>query len=123
MIPTRASDFVRCARGRHAGHAPGSPVPVPTALVFRRGRLLPRLPRWPAHEFAESDYRWGKGTLRLRLVHVEWSRVVACEGDTWLETVGVVIDAAGREGARRQYLIRAECIPAPLGRKRPRLRV
>lgn len=99
------------------------PAPVPTALVFRGGRLLPRRPRWSAHEFAEGDYRWGKGTLRLRLVHVEWSTVFTCQGDAWLETEGVVIDSAGREGDRRQYLIRAECIPAPLARKRPRLRV
>jgi hypothetical protein len=49
--------------------------------------------------------------------------VVACQGDRWLETEGVVIDSAGREGDRRQYLIRAERIPAPVGRKRPRLRV
>jgi hypothetical protein len=96
---------------------------VPTALIFRGGRLRPRLLRWSAHEFAETDYRWGKGTLRLRLVHVEWSRVVAFEGDSWLETEGVVIDAEGHEGDRRQYLIRAESIPAPMARKRPRLRV
>ncbi|MET0522475.1 MAG: hypothetical protein ABW156_10970, partial [Jiangellaceae bacterium] len=87
---------------------------MPTALIFRGGRLLPRRPRWSVHEFAEGDYRWGKGTLRLRLVHVEWSTVVTFENDTWLETEGVVIDPAGREGARRQYLIRAERIPAPL---------
>jgi hypothetical protein len=102
---------------------PGVPVPVPTALMFRGGRLLQRRPRWSAHEFAEGDYRWGKGTLRLRLVHVEWSRVVVCQDDKWLETEGVVIDSAGREGDRRQYLIRAESIPAPVARERPRFRV
>ena len=40
-------------------------MPVPTALTFRGGRLLESLPRWPEHEFAESDYRHGSGTLRF----------------------------------------------------------
>jgi hypothetical protein len=98
-------------------------MPVPTALTLRGGRLFQRPPRWSAHEFAETDYRWGNGTIRLRLVHVEFSTVVAHEGDSWLETEGVEIDSAGREGDRRQFLIRAERVPAPVPRKRPRLRV
>ena len=78
--------------------------------------------RWLEHEFAEADYRHGSGPLRLRLVHVEWSRQVAQEGDTWLEVEGVVVDSSGREGDRRQVLIRAERLPAPPpARKRTRL--
>jgi hypothetical protein len=105
------------------GFVPGRPEPVPTALIFRGGRLLPRRPRWPAHEFAESDYRHGSGTLRLRIVHVEWGASVLRDGSVWLPAEAVEIDSAGRRGDRRQILIRAERLPAPLARKRPRLRV
>jgi hypothetical protein len=36
---------------------------------------------------------------------------------------GVVIDQSGREGAVREMLIRAACVPVPPANKRPRLRV
>jgi len=98
-------------------------VPVPTAVVFRGGRLLPRGPRWPATDFAESDYRHGSGTVRLLIVNVAWSRAIAREGAVWVEAEAVVVDPAGRRGDRRQIFIRAESVPAPLARKRPRLRV
>jgi hypothetical protein len=98
-------------------------VPVPTALIFRGGRLLPRQPRWPAQEFAASDYHDGAGSLRLRIVHVEWASSVVRDGSTWLEAEADEIDAAGHSSGRRQILIRAERLPAPLARKRPRLRV
>jgi len=96
---------------------------VPTALIFRGGRLLPRQPRWPAQEFAESDYEHGTGSLRLRIVHVEWASAVVRDGALWLEAEAEEIDAAGHRAGRRQIFIRAERLPAPLARKRPRLRV
>ena len=123
VIPTRASDLLRCARGRRPGRLPGPPVPVPTALIFRGGRLEPRLPRWPAHEFAESDYRHGSGTLRLRIVYVAWERSIIRDGATWLLAEAVELTEAGLWAGRRHILIRAERLPAPLARKRPRLRV
>lgn len=97
-------------------------MPVPTALTFRGGRLLERLPRWPDHEFAESDYRHGNGTLRLRIVCVEWEIAIVRDGSTWLATDAIEIDSAGNPIGRRQIFIRAERLPAPLARKRPRLR-
>ncbi|GIF25176.1 hypothetical protein BJ973_007428 [Actinoplanes tereljensis] len=96
---------------------------MPTALIFRGGRLLPRQPRWPAQEFAESDYRHGSGSLRLRIVHIEWAGSVVRDGTTWLEAEAEELDAAGHSAGRRQVFIRAERLPAPLARKRPRLRV
>jgi hypothetical protein len=72
--------------------------------------------------FAESDYCYGIGPLALRVNRVEWTKPVPYEGDTWLEVEGVVIDQAGREGPRRQVLVRADRLPAPPPRKRPRLR-
>jgi len=98
-------------------------VPVPPALIFRGGRLEPRLPRWPAHEFAESDYRHGSGTLRLRIVYVAWERSIIRDGATWLLAEAVELTEAGLWAGRRHILIRAERLPAPLARKRPRLRV
>jgi hypothetical protein len=92
-------------------------------VIIRDGRLCSG-ERWLEYEFAEADYRHGVGPLRLRLVHVEWSRQVAREGDTWVRAEGVVVDSAGRECGRRQILIRAERLPAPPpARKRTRLRV
>src|SRR4051794_27833743 len=123
VIPTRASELVRCSRGRPAGYHPGRCQPAPWAPIMRGGRLRAGEPRWSAHEFAEADYRHGTGPIRLRLVHIEWSRLVTQEGESWLQAEAVTVDAAGREGARRQVLIRAERLPAPPARKRPRLRV
>jgi hypothetical protein len=97
------------------------PVRAVCAPIIRDGRLRAG-ERWLDHEFAEADYRQGSGPLRLRLVHVEWSRRVAREGGTWLEAEAVVVDSSGREGDRRQVLIRAERLPAPPpARKRTRL--
>jgi hypothetical protein len=98
-------------------------VHAPTALVYRGGRLLSRQPRWAAHEFAESDYRHGSGTIRLRIVYVERSTSIVRDGATWLATEALEIDSSGRTGSLRRILIRAERLPAPLARKRPRLRV
>ena len=99
------------------------PVRAVYAPIIRDGRLRSG-ERWLEHEFAEGDYQDGSGPLRLRLVHVEWSRQVAREGDTWVHAEGVVVDSSGREGDQRQFLIRAERLPAPPpARKRPRLRV
>jgi hypothetical protein len=74
------------------------------------------------HVFAEHDYCYGIGPLALRVDRVEWTKPVPYEGDTWLEVEGVVIDQLGREGARRQVLVRAARLSAPPPRKRPRLR-
>jgi hypothetical protein len=99
------------------------PVRTLCAPIIRDGRLRSG-ERWWEHEFAEADYRDGDGPLRLRLVHVEWSRQVTREGDMWVHAEGVVVDSSGREGDRKQVLIRAERLPAPPpARKRPRLRV
>ena len=75
------------------------------------------------HEFAESDYCYGIGPLRLRVTRVGWDRPIPHEGDTWLEVQGVVIDPAGHEGEVRQVLIRAALVPVPPACRRPRLRV
>jgi hypothetical protein len=118
VIPTRAIDRFRCLRSRRAADLP---VRALSAPIIRDGRLMLG-ERWLEHEFAETDYRHGNGPLRLRLVHVEWSRQVTREGDMWVRAEGVEVDAVGREGGRRQVLIRTERLPAPPpARKRTRL--
>jgi len=65
----------------------------------------------------------GSGALRLRIVYVDRDHLIVRDGARWLAADGVEIDAAGLRAGRRQILIRAERLPAPLARKRPRLRV
>ena len=89
---------------------------------MRSGRLQPQMHRRLVQEFAESDYCYGIGALTIKLDRIDWDRPVPFEGDTWLEVEGIVIDGAGREGARRQVLVRARRLPPRPVRKRPRLR-
>jgi hypothetical protein len=122
VIPTRVTEHVHCARRRRTGAAPGRKVWALSAPIIRSGRLQLSVPRWPLHVFAEADYCYGIGPLTLRVDRVEWARPIPYEGDTWLEVEGTVIDPAGREGSRRQVLVRAGRLPQPPPRKRPRLR-
>ncbi|RZU50772.1 hypothetical protein EV385_2555 [Krasilnikovia cinnamomea] len=93
-----------------------------SAPIIRGGRLRAAVPSRPVQVFAETDYCYGQGPLILKVDRVEWAKPVPHDGDTWLEVEGVVIDPAGREGARRQVLVRAQRMPVPPARKRPRLR-
>ncbi|WP_045746718.1 hypothetical protein [Actinoplanes rectilineatus] len=93
-----------------------------SAPRVRSERLRPSGHRFPIFEFAESDYCYGIGPVRLRLLEVNWAKPVPHDGDTWLGVRGVVIDPSGREGAIREMLIRAGCVPVPPACKRPRLR-
>ena len=122
VIPTRVTEHVRCARRRRTGSAPGRKVWALAAPIIRSGRIQLSVPRWPVHVFAENDYCYRIGPLTLRVDRVEWSKPIPYEGDTWLEVEGTVIDPAGREGTRRQVLVRACQLPHPPSRKRPRLR-
>ena len=101
------------ARARWSGSAPR----------IRDHVLRQSGPRWPVYEFAESDYCYGVGPIRLRLVRVDWDKPIPHEDDTWLGVRAVVVDRAGREVAVREMLIRAGRVPVPPAGKRPRLRV
>ena len=90
--------------------------------AIRDGRLQAALPHHPVQEFAEQDYCYGVGPLTIRLQRIGWDRPVPFEGDIWLEVDGVVIDDAGREGPRRQVLVRAGRLPLRPPRRRPRRR-
>jgi hypothetical protein len=112
----RTLEALRCIRRNHPT------VWVGEAPAMRDGRLQPALHRRLVHEFAETDYCFGIGALTIKLDRIDWDRPVPYEGDTWLEVEGTLVDEAGREGARRQVLVRARCLPPRPTRKRPRLR-
>lgn len=118
VIPTRVSEHVRCARRRAEAKPPWSLAPP----AIRRGRIQRSIAHWPDQVFAEADYCYGIGPLTLRIDRVGWSQPIPYEGDTWLEVEGTVIDRAGREGPRKQVLVRAALLPDPPPRRRPRLR-
>ncbi|GAA1584046.1 hypothetical protein [Actinoplanes couchii] len=111
------TELVSCHRGRFNARSPR-----PRAPFRRDGRLRQSSPAWPVYEFGEADYCYGVGPIRLRLEWVNWSQPIPHEGDTWLAVRGVVIDAAGRDGAVREMLVRASCIPLPPAIRRPRMR-
>ncbi|MEV6636867.1 hypothetical protein AB0M54_39645 [Actinoplanes sp. NPDC051470] len=116
MSPIRTLEALRCMWHGH----PTSWVAESPAM--RGGRLQPALRRHLICEFAETDYCYGIGPLTIKLDRIDWDRPVPFEGDTWLEVEGVLIDGSGREGARREVLVRAHCLPPRPIRKRPRLR-
>ncbi|PRX20365.1 hypothetical protein CLV67_108163 [Actinoplanes italicus] len=118
MSPTRVTELVRCHRQQRPARPPQARAPH-----VRDNRLRPSGPAWPVYEFAESDYCYGIGPIRLRLEWVNWSQPIPHEGDYWLGVRGVVIDQYGQDGAVREMLIRAACVPVPPANKRPRLRV
>ena len=122
MSPIRASEAVRCSHRAHADAARGRRVWASVVPVIRLGRLQPGVPRWPVHEFAEADYCFGVGALTMKVDRIDWERPVPYEGDTWLEVEGTVIGPSGREGARRQVLVRAGRLPLRPPRRRTRLR-
>jgi hypothetical protein len=60
--------------------------------------------------FAESDYRFGAGPLRMIIEHVDWSRPVVNDGEYWYEVDGIEMTADDREIGRRRSLIRGRSL-------------
>ena len=63
-------------------------------------------PAAPVQTFAETDYRFGAGPLRMTVEHVDWSNPVVHDGETWYEIAGVELTMDGREVRRRQALVK-----------------
>jgi hypothetical protein len=59
-------------------------------------------------EFAERDYRFGVGSLRLRVERVDATERVQYDGEDWVMVEGVEIGANGSERGHRRVLVRAE---------------
>jgi hypothetical protein len=65
-------------------------------------------------QFAESDYLYGVGLLRMRVQHIDWTAPTAYEGEDWYPVQGVEIASDGREIGARQALVRGRRLrPAP----------
>ncbi len=63
-------------------------------------------PTAPVQIFAETDYRFGSGPLRMAVEHVDWSNPVQQDGETWYEIAGIELTAEGRTVRRRQALVK-----------------
>ena len=72
-----------------------------------------RGPIGPVSHFAESDYRYGSGSLAMRVDRVDWTRPVQVDGETWYEIDGIEVTSDGREVGRRQALVRGRRLTAP----------
>ncbi|MEV4518496.1 hypothetical protein AB0K00_57265 [Dactylosporangium sp. NPDC049525] len=62
-------------------------------------------------QLAEADYRYGTGTLWLRVEQIDRSGEVELDGDIWLPVRGVRLRANGTEVGAVQVLVRAARLP------------
>lgn len=63
-------------------------------------------PTHPIRTFPETDYRFGSGPLRMTVEHVDWSKPVLYDDETWYEVVGVEQTPDGREVGHRRALVK-----------------
>jgi hypothetical protein len=68
--------------------------------------------RRPVWTFAEADYRFGAGTLRMTVDHVDWASPVQQDGEMWYEVAGVELSADGRVVGPRRTMVRASRLTA-----------
>ena len=61
---------------------------------------------YPVRTFAETDYRFGSGPLKMAIEHVDWLTPMLYEDENWYEVYGVEQTLDGREVGRRQALVR-----------------
>jgi hypothetical protein len=58
--------------------------------------------------FAEPDYRYGAGELRLVIEHIDRAHPQRYDGETWYEVRGTQVTEAGHPLGPRQVFIRAD---------------
>jgi hypothetical protein len=68
--------------------------------------------RRPVWTFAEADYRFGAGTLRMTVDHVDWGSPVQQDGESWYEVAGMEVSADGRMVGPRRTMVRASRLSA-----------
>ena len=61
---------------------------------------------YPVRTFAETDYRFGSGPLKMAIEEVDWLAPMLYDGENWYEVYGVEQTRDGREVCRRQALVR-----------------
>ena len=79
-----------------------------------------RGPRGPVSLFAETDYRFGSGCLRMAVERIRWAEPLREDGETWYEVDGVELTGDGREVGRRRALVKASRLVLA-AQKQPRL--
>jgi hypothetical protein len=62
--------------------------------------------------FAEEDYRFGIGPLRLRIDRILAGAPVHQDGDLWYEVEGVEVSDQGRVVGPRRATVRASRLPS-----------
>lgn len=62
--------------------------------------------------FAEADYCYGLGPVRMRVEHVDRAHPVDYDGTRWYRVVGVQLTRDGTERAQRTLLVRAARLQA-----------
>ena len=62
--------------------------------------------------FAEPDYQYGAGPLKLRVEHIDRANPVRYDGENWYRVDGVQISGNGAELGRRQVLVRGRRLPS-----------
>jgi hypothetical protein len=73
----------------------------------------------PVSSFAESDYRFGLGLLRMRVQAVDWSVPQDHDGALWYEVDGIEMTEDGREIQRRRVLVKAARLLRPTRDRSP----
>jgi hypothetical protein len=68
--------------------------------------------RRPVWTFAEADYRFGAGVLRMTVDHVDWGSPVQQDGEVWYEVAGVELSDDGRVIGPRRTMVRAARLSA-----------
>ncbi len=58
-------------------------------------------------QVAEADYRYGTGTLRMRVERIDRSGEVELDGDVWLPVHGIRLRSNGTEVGEVQVFVRA----------------
>lgn len=74
-----------------------------------------RDPAASVNMFPESDYRFGAGTLWMRVEGIDWTSPFRQDGEDWYEVEGVEVTSDGREVGRRHALVRGSRLSALRG--------
>jgi hypothetical protein len=70
--------------------------------------------------FAEEDYRFGAGSLRMTIERIDWDRPFRQDGGNWYEVHGIEVTEDDRVIRRRSVLVRGGRLTAwAAGRQRP----
>ena len=70
----------------------------------------------PVRAFAEADYRYGVGELRMTVEHVNWAQPQQHDGEIWYEISGLQGSDTGTVIGPRQVTVRASRLSPPQSR-------